>query len=443
MKSNEVQFEPVPARSPESPRPWSNLRWWITALLFLSTVINYMDRQNLSILARTIQDDLHITDMQYGYVVQAFLLAYTLSYLFAGRLTDKLGTRVSMACFVVWWSLADMLTSLSRSVVSLGVFRFLLGVGEPGNYTAAPKAVSEWFPARERGLVIGIYTAGATLGATIAPPLIAYLSAHFHWRTVFLFTGSLGLLWVLPWLWLYRKPSEHPRLSDGERALILDEGNSSPESEAMPPEGRWRHILGRKETWLLMISRMITDPVWYFYLFWFPKYLTDARHLSLAEVGRIAWLVYLAADIGCITGGWLSGLLIRRGVAPARSRVWVMAGAAVFLPLSPLINSASSPLMAVGIAATAAFAHLAWQISLGALIVDIYPKPVVGTVFGLVAAGSGLGGMLSTNLVGRAVTYWSYSPVFVVMGILHPLAFLLIRGIQARKSEATPVATAG
>ncbi|MGC4051177.1 MAG: MFS transporter [Paludibaculum sp.] len=303
MKSNEVQFEPPPAHAPGAPRRWANLRWWITALLFFSTVINYMDRQNLSILARTIQNDLQITDMQYGYVVQAFLLAYTLSYLFAGRLTDKLGTRVSMACFVVWWSLADMLTSLSRSVVSLGIFRFLLGVGEPGNYTAAPKAVSEWFPARERGLVIGIYTAGATLGATIAPPLIALLSEHFHWRSVFLFTGSLGLIWVLPWLWLYRKPSDHPRLSDEERELILDKGSSAMESDVMPPEGRWRHILGRRETWLLMLSRMITDPVWYFYLFWFPKYLTDARHLSLAEIGRIAWLVYLAADIGCITGG--------------------------------------------------------------------------------------------------------------------------------------------
>lgn len=431
MRSNDVQIAQESARgAPAAIRKWPNLRWWITALLFVSTVINYMDRQNLSILARTIQDDLHISDIQYGYVVQCFLLAYTISYLFAGRLTDLLGTRVSMACFVVWWSLSDMLTSLSRTAVSLGFFRFLLGVGEPGNYTSAPKAVSEWFPARERGLVIGIYTAGATLGATIAPPVIAYLSAHFHWRSVFLFTGSLGLFWVLPWLWLYRKPEEHPRLSDEERAII-QEDDAAGSAEVMPAEGRWRHILGRKETWLLLVSRMVTDPVWYFYLFWFPKYLNDARHLTLAEVGRIAWVVYLAADIGCIAGGYLSGVLIKRGMAPARSRVWVMAGAAVLLPLSPLINSAASPLMAVGIAAIAAFAHLAWQISIGALIVDIYPKPVVGTVFGLVAAGSGLGGMLSTNLVGQAVTYWSYAPVFIVMGFLHPLAFFLVRGIRA------------
>ena len=411
-----------------------NLRWWITGLLFFSTVINYMDRQNLSILARTIQDDLHITDLQYSYVVQAFLLAYTLSYLVAGRLTDYLGTRVSMACFVVWWAIADMATSLSRGLVSLGFFRFLLGVGEPGNYTAAPKAVSEWFPPKERALVIGIYTAGATLGATLAPPLIAYLGSRFHWRMVFLFTGSLGLIWVIPWLWLYRRPEEHPRLTEEERTLITSDSTSAADAgEAMPAEGRWRYILKRRETWLLMLGRMITDPVWYFYLFWFPKYLLDARHLTLAEVGRIAWIVYLAADIGCILGGYFSGVLIKRGWKPVRSRLWVMAIAAVLLPLSPLINSAPTPLLAVCIAGIAAFAHLTWQISLGALVLDLYPKPVVGTVFGLVAAGSGLGGMISTNLVGRAVTYWSYAPVFVVMGFLHPVAYLMITCLRKRE----------
>ena len=403
-------------------------------LLFLSTVINYMDRQNLSILARTIQNDLHISDLQYSNVVQAFLVAYTLSYLMAGRVTDWLGTRVSMAFFVVWWSIADMLTSLSGSLFSLGCFRFLLGIGEPGNYTAAPKAVSEWFPPKDRGLVIGIYTAGATLGATLAPPLIAFLGSRFHWRVVFLFTGSLGLLWVLPWLWLYRRPAEHPRLTVEERKLAADEAEAL--DIAVPSEGRWRYILHRRETWLLMVGRMITDPVWYFYLFWFPKYLTDARHLSLGEVGRIAWIVYLAADLGCILGGYLSGYLIRRGYTPARSRLMVMGVAAFLLPVSPLINSAASPLLAVCIAGVVAFAHLSWQISLSTLIVDLYPKPLVGTVFGLVAAGSGFGGIISTNLVGRAVTYYSYAPLFIAMACLHPLAYLMIVALRKREPAA-------
>lgn len=394
----------------------ARLRWFITALLFLSTVINYMDRQNLSILARTIQNDLKVSDLQYSYVVQAFLLAYTLSYIVAGRITDWLGTRLSMALFIVWWSIADMCTSLSRGVYSLSFFRFLLGIGEPGNYTAAPKAVSEWFAPKDRALIIGIYTAGATLGATLAPPVVAYLAAQFNWRVVFLFTGSLGLIWVIPWLLVYRKPTER------EQAVEL--------APAAPAQTIWRSVLSRRETWILTIGRLMTDPVWYFYLFWFPKYLTDSRHLTLFQVGRIAWMVYLAADIGCIVGGFLSGKLIRQGRAPVPSRIRVMAIAAVLLPLSPLVPQAPTPLVAVLLASVIAFAHLSWQISLSAIVVDLFPKHLVGTVFGVVAAGSGLGGMISTNLVGRMVTNYSYVPVFIAMGFLHPLAFLLIQRLK-------------
>lgn len=433
MRSTEALQPPVTGERGAAQRH-SHFRWVIVALLFFSTVINYLDRQNLSILARTIQDDLRISDIEYSYVVQAFLLAYTLTYVFAGRFTDRLGTRLSMACFVVWWSVADMMTSLSRGLMSLGLFRFLLGIGEPGNYTAAPKAVSEWFPPKERGLVIGIYTAGATLGATIAPPLIAYLAANFHWRAVFLVTGSLGLMWVIPWLLIYRKPEEHPRVSPEELAYIKS-GTVAELEEAAPAEHPWREVLRRKETWLLMFGRLITDPVWYFYLFWFPKYLSDARHMTLAEVGRVAWIVYLAADIGCILGGWLSGWFIRRGVAPVNSRLYVMAVAAVLLPLSPFIYSAQTPLMAVLIASVAAFAHLSWQISLSTIIVDVFPKPLLGTVFGVVAAGSGFGGMLSANLIGRAITSWSYAPVFLAMGFLHPLAFVMLQLVRPKKAR--------
>jgi MFS transporter, ACS family, aldohexuronate transporter len=398
------------------------LKYWITALLFLSTVINYMDRQNLSILARTIQDDLHISDIQYSNVVQAFLLAYTLSYIVAGRVTDWLGTRVSMAVFIVWWSLSDMMTSLSRGVASLGFFRFLLGMGEPGNYTAAPKAVSEWFPPKEQALVIGIYTAGATLGATIAPPVVAYLGSHFTWRAVFLFTGSMGLFWVVPWLLIYRSP---------ERTA------EEPQSGPGPGGSLWREVLTRRETWILSASRLITDPLWYFYLFWFPKYLSDSRHLSLVQVGRIVWIVYLAADIGSIVGGFLSGKLIQRGRPPVATRLRVMLIAVVLVPLSTLVAQVPTPLLAVLLASVAAFAHLCWQISLAALVVDVFPKRLVGTVFGIVAAGSGLGGMLSTNLVGHMVTSYSYAPVFVAMGFLHPTAFLLVRTVRGQASESS------
>jgi ACS family hexuronate transporter-like MFS transporter len=425
-----VNRHPLPAVDRLEARTWKipHLRWWIAGLLFFSTVINYIDRQNLSFLARTIQNDLGISDMQYSGVLQAFLLAYTLTYIAAGAITDRIGTRASMTIFVIWWSISDMLTSLSRSLWSLGFFRFLLGIGEPGNYTAAPKAVSEWFPPKERGLVVGIYTAGATLGATVAPPIVAYLALRFGWRLAFVCTGSLGLMWVIPWLLLYRRPEEHPRLDAAELAVIQSE--NSPEPQQKVSRADWRKILSTEATWLLLLGRLVTDPVWYFFLFWFPKYLTDARHLSLAQLGRIGWIVYLAADIGCITGGYFSGWLIRRGYMPAASRLRVMGCAAALLPLSPFVAYAPTPLVCVLIASVIAFAHLSWQISLSTVIVDVYPKRLVGTVFGLVAAGSGFGGMLAMNLVGRAVTYYSYVPVFIAAAFLHPTAYLFIRRLS-------------
>ncbi|MGB9606887.1 MAG: MFS transporter, partial [Bryobacteraceae bacterium] len=197
-----------------------HLRWWITGLLFASTVINYVDRQTLSILARTIQNELGMSELDYAHVVQAFLLAYTVAYLLAGRITDWLGARLSLALFLGWWSLADLLTGLARSAFSLGVLRFLLGLGEAGNYTAAPKAVSEWFLPRERALAVGIYTAGAMVGATISPPLISWLGGAFGWRMAFVATGAMGLLWLIPWLWLYREPWRHPRISAEEAAHV-------------------------------------------------------------------------------------------------------------------------------------------------------------------------------------------------------------------------------
>ncbi len=417
MKSTESA---AAASAVSTTRP-SPIRWWIAALLFASTVINYMDRQNLSILARTIQNDLHITDIQYSYVVQAFLLAYTLTYIVAGRLTDWLGTRLSMAAFVGWWSISDMLTSLSRSAFSLGCFRFLLGIGEPGNYTAAPKAVSEYFPPKERGLVIGIYTAGATMGATLAPPLVAFLAGTVGWRYAFVCTGSLGLIWLIPWLLIYRTPRDSVAPQPAIR--IADDRNV------------WREILQRRETWLLLFSRLITDPVWYFLLFWFPKYLNDSRHLTLAQTGKIAWIVYLAADLGCLSAGYFSGVLIRRGLSPASSRVRMMAFSVILLPLSPLVAYSPTALLAVLVASIAAFGHLSWQTSLSTLLVDIYPKRLLGTAFGIVAAGSGLGGMLSTNLVGRVVTNYSYTPLFIAMGLMHPLAWLLIRKVRKRSLD--------
>jgi ACS family hexuronate transporter-like MFS transporter len=402
-----------------------NLRWWIVGLLFLSSVINYVDRQTLSVLARTIQNDLGLSDIDYARIVQGFLLTYTIAYLVSGRITDWLGTRVSMAAFIIWWSLANIGTAFASSLLTLGLWRMLLGVGEPGNWTVGPKALSEWFPPRERGLAYGMFTMGATVGATLAPPLIAWLALSYSWRGAFVITGVLGLLWVIPWVWLYRPPSVHPRLTDAERAIVpvvLARSNTAPGAEW----ALWRTLVMQRDTWLLLGSRVLTDPVWYFYLFWFPKYLTDARGLSLIEVGRIAWVVYLAADVGALLGGWLSGRLIDRGHAPITARKMVLRVAAITILVGPLVALAPSIPLVLVCAAGVALSQLAWQVTIGALIVDRYPPASVATAFGIVAAGSGFGGMVSTGIVGYLVTHYSYVPVFVGMAALHPLALALV-----------------
>lgn len=414
------------------------LRWVICFLLFLSTVINYIDRQALSVLARTIQDDLALSDLDYAHVVQAFMLAYTAAYLFAGRITDWLGCKKAMTLFIGWWSIANVLTGTARSVFTLGLYRFLLGLGEPGNYTVAPRAVAEWFPPKERGLAIGIYTAGATIGATIAPPLIAFLALQFNWRAAFYFTGAMGLIWIIPWLLVYRKPA-----SAVHSECLALAGNTATHSQVgMPTRARnqpaspWKEVFADVNVWRLCLARFMTDPVWYFYLFWFPKYLTDARSLSLREVGAFGWIVYLAADVGSIVGGFLSGSLIARGVSAVDARLKVMFLMAAILPLTLVAPFVDSLAAAFTLASISAFAHLGWQVTLTALATDLFPQRILATAFGVVAAGSGLGGFISAWFVGYLVSNYSYSPVFLFMGVMHIAAYLLwLRPLALRGTE--------
>jgi len=385
----------------------SRLRWAILTLLFLATVLNYVDRQTLSILASLVQHDLGIDTIGYAHIVQCFLIAYTLSYLVTGWVTDKLGAKLTLALCLGWWSLANMMTGFVRSAGQLGFARTMLGIGEPGVYTAGPKAVAEHFAPEQRGFAFGAYTAGAMVGATLAPPLIGGLALTYGWRSAFVVTGAMGFVWVAAWLLIYRSPP----------------GSEGPARTREPIA--WGPILRDRAVWGLAASRMIADPVWYFYLFWFPKYLTDERSLSLLSVAKLAWVVYLAADIGSVGGGWFSGRLVRRGITPARSRIIAMGLAAALAPFGMLIAThvGIAPTLALG--ALVAFAHLVFQINMGTLIVDIYPIRTVATVFGLIAAGSGLGGMISTQVVGHLVAGGSYDRVFLLMGLLHPIAFLI------------------
>jgi ACS family hexuronate transporter-like MFS transporter len=385
-------------------------------MLFLSTVLNYLDRQALSILATTIQKDLGIDNIGYAFIVQMFLISYTISYVVAGRLTDILGTRISLALFVGWWSVSNMLTGLTHNIAQLGAARFLLGLGEAGNYTAAPRIVAERFEPEKRGLAIGIYTAGAMVGATIAPPLIAWLALSHGWRATFVITGALGLVWLIVWLFVV------PPRPAGER----DDRKKTD----------WKRLLTAPHLWWLLIARLLTDPVWYFYLFWFPKYLMEDRHLTLLDVARLAWIIYLAADFGSILGGMASGAAGRRFNSPVKGRLSIMAAAAMFAPLGAIIAAGPHLPLIFAIAALVSFCHQAWLVNLSALITDLFPTQAVGTAFGLIGAGSGLGGMASTYIVGALVTWHSYGAVFLCMAILHPVALFFVA--QCRRVEPQP-----
>jgi MFS transporter, ACS family, hexuronate transporter len=307
-----------------------------------------------------------------------------------------------------------MATGWVRNASQLGFARMMLGLGEPGVYTAGPKAVAEHFPPAERGFAIGVYTAGAMVGATVAPPLIAGLAIQYGWRAAFVITGAAGFVWLAIWLFVYRSP----------------EGKPTRTAEPIP----WRLILRDRTVWGLAMTRLIADPVWYFYLFWFPKYLTDARGMTLMQVASLAWIVYLAADLGSVGGGYFSGRLIRSGLAPVRSRLIAMACAAALAPAGMLIALHPNVGSTLAIGAMVAFAHLIFQVNMGALVVDFYPSRHMATVFGLIAAGSALGGFASTHLVGQLASTGAYSEIFLLMGLLHPLAWLVawlsLRGRQ-------------
>ena len=410
-----------------------NLLWWIAGLLFLATVINYIDRQTLSVVAPLLTRELGISNTEYANILTAFLVPYTAMYVVSGWLADRWGTRIALAVFMAWWSASNALHALAQGAVGLGVFRFLLGMGESGNFMAAEKAISEWFPAKERGFANGLVNAAAATGAIISPPLIAWITLQFGWRPAFAITGALGFVWLAAWLTLYQLPATHPRISHAERAYIL-EGRDTKRHERIP----YRVLLRSPQVWGLLVSRVFADPVWWFYLFWLPKYLQDVRNFTLAEIGLMAWMPYLSADLGSICGGWISGRLIARGIPVLRSRQTVMVPAALLMPAGILV-AYLPPTPALAVICLVTFGHMAWKTNLMTMTNDIFPVTMVGSAAGVVGLGSGLAGAISTPLVGRVVDAFGYEAVFWVMGFLHFCATGIVLGLVNRKGIAARV----
>jgi len=409
------------------------LRWFFAGLLLLASALNYVDRQALSILAPAMQRELHISNGQYGSIVEAFLIFYTAMYVLSGRLVDRISARFSETFFLAGWSTAGVLTALVTGFRSLLLVRCLLGASEPGNFTAASKVVSEWFPAEERGTAVGLYSMGGTIGAAIAAPIVAYLTIRHGWRSAFVVTGAAGFLLAFIWLLLYRAPHQCGRKS-------FAHASNSPESATKPAnlQSTLRSLLASRAFWGIVATRLITDPVWYFYLFWFPKYLQEERGMSLAAVGKLLWLIFVAADLGSLAGGIAASRRIRKGGSPVHTRIRIMSYAAILPCFTFIIPALPGYLLPLTAACFAAFAHMAWMTNVTTLPLDIFPTNLIGSVQGMAGTLGSLGSLASTALIAFSVTHLSYAPVFYVASFLYPLAFIVLLQIPgARQKEHT------
>lgn len=406
-----------------------HLRWTICALLFCAATINYIDRQTIAVLKPHLQVVLHWSESDYGWIVFAFQLAYAIMMIVSGKLMDWLGTRLGFALAMAWWSLASMAHALARTVPHFQIARFFLGAGEAGNFPASIKSVAEWFPKRERALATGLFNAGTNVGAWVAPMVVVWLTMRWSWREAFLFTGSLGFFWLIAWLIVYRLPRQHPWLAPEELRYI----ESDADEAAAPATIPWGNLLRFRQVWGFIVAKFMTDPIWWFYIFWLPSYLEQARGFSLKMVGMTAGIPFLVADAGSVLGGWLSGWLIRRGSSVNRARKTAMLICALCMPAGIIAVFAPSPWLALGLISIAMAAHQGWSANVFTLASDIFPKKDVGSVVGLGGSGGAVGGMIIAPLAGYTlqITH-SYIPLFIIAGVMHPLAIALVQVIIPR-----------
>lgn len=390
-------------------------RWVIVALLFFATTINYVDRQTLSVLSPTLRSELELSERDYANVVTAFLVPYTVMYSVAGRLIDVLGVRLGAALCLAWWSVATALTAAARGARSLAACRFLLGIGEPGIFPAGVKACAEWFPERERALPTGIFSSGSAVGAVLAPPLVALLTIQFGWRAAFLVPGAIGFLWLPLWLRIYRAPQEHPWIGCTDLAVLGSATNS-------PAHTPWLVLAKMRNAWALILPRLASDPVWYFYIFWLPDYLQRERHLSLTQIAAFGWVPFLFADLGNIGGGALSDWLIRKGLRPARARLLALAGVGCLAPLGGLVGRVESVFLVIALASLAAFLCQCWSTNIATLAADVMPAAARASVVGMMGTAGSLGGVLFSQALGRVISRFGYRYAFLMAAGLHPVA---------------------
>lgn len=411
------------------------LRWWIAGLLLCATMINYLDRQTLSVAASTICKKYNLGDNEYAWIGTAFLLAYAIMQPFAGRIIDWLGVRLGFSLSVVWWGVANLLTALASGLYSFIGCRFLLGLGEASNFPASIKTIAEWFPARERALATGTFNMGAGIGAIIAPPMIGFLLLKYGWQAGFVATGLLTLIWAPLWYFFYRRPEEHPLLDQKELAAIR---SGQEQESASLPAGKvsWKELMGHKDLWGCVIAKFLSDPVWWFYIIWLPKYLQDARGFSVRDIAMFAWLPFVTADIGCLFGGGISSFFIKQGMDVIKARKVALCICACLMPIAFIAARVDNAYLALACISVATFGHQAWSSNLLTLPADLFSRRQVATAYGIAGSAGSWGGVVFTPVVGLILTNFGYMHVFTIVGLLHITAAVFVIFMVKRRLAA-------
>ena len=399
----------------------SKLRWWVCGMLFAASAISYIDRQTVSIVAPILAREYHLNNEQIGRILSAFLLAYTFGPLLAGRFLDWIGSKIGLAISIGLWSLANILTATVTRFAGFVFFRFLLGLGESGNWPGGVKVVTEWFPPRERAFAGGLFTSGASVGAIIAGPLVGGIAHYWGWRAAFVATGSLGFIWMAVWLAFYKTPAAVATSAPAKSGL------------------RWMELLRYRQIWALVIARFLEEPILWMGIFWLPKYIVDVRGLSVLQAGWLLTLPYLALDIGYVSGGWISSRLVGYGWTIQRSKLAVMTCAALLMTATIPAAFSGSVGAFSALISLSMLGHGAWFSNMLTMPSDIAPAKVVASVYGIAAMGGGLGGMCFTEATGFIVDHFhSFSPVFVTAGLLPILATAVLILLGGKMRELAP-----
>ncbi|GFE85255.1 MFS transporter [Steroidobacter agaridevorans] len=409
----------------------SRYRWLICGLLFAATAINYIDRQMIGVLKPVLQADLGWSETEYGDIVFWFQAAYAIGFLAMGRFMDRVGARVGYAVAFTFWNLAHIAHGFVSGIVQFAAARFALGIGEAGNFPAGLKVVAEWFPQRERAFAVGLFNAGANVGAIVTPLLVPAIALTYGWRAAFIATGVASLVWVIAWLCIYRRPEEHPKVSPDELALIR--------SDPVQPAGQlpWRRLFAVRQTWAYAIPKFCTDPIWWMFLFWLPDFLGKRYGLDLKSFGPPLVVIYVMSDVGSIVGGWASSRLMRSGWSANAARKVTMLGCALAVVPIFIVQSVDQLWLAVVLIGLATAGHQAFSANLLTLPSDLFPRSAVGSVVGIGGMAGAIGGMLIAKFVGYVLdTTGSYTAIFTLAALAYWVALLAFHWVSPRLEPA-------